>query len=91
MGIEASGEGAFSRTRSLKPDIVILEAQQEKSEPETLISRFFNDQREAKIVRLNLEDNTTICYLGYRCKVHSVDDLIKCILKFDGDAPVVPA
>lgn len=80
MGIEARGEEAFSHIRALNPDVIIVEAKERESEPEMLLSRFLHEHLQARVVLLNLEDNSCILYSGRRCTADSVEDLIKCVV-----------
>ncbi|MBI4522366.1 MAG: response regulator transcription factor [Deltaproteobacteria bacterium] len=80
MGIEARGEEAFSHLSELNPDVIIVEAKEGESEPEMLLSRFLHEHLRARVVRLNLEDNSCILYSGSRCTANSVEDLIKCVV-----------
>jgi DNA-binding NarL/FixJ family response regulator len=79
-GVEASGEKAFARIEALKPDVVIVEAEQEESGPEMLLSRFLHEQLKARMVRLSLKDNSAIVYCGRRCEANTAEDLVKAVL-----------
>jgi DNA-binding NarL/FixJ family response regulator len=79
-GVEQKGDEAFAHIRVLKPDVIIVEAEPTGFEPEKLLSRFLREQPRARMVRLNLEDNTAILYSGSRCTANSVEDLIQCVL-----------
>ena len=80
MGVEANGEEAFARIEALKPDVVIVEAEQGESGPEILLSRFLHAQLKARMVRLSLKDNTAIVYCGRRCEANTAEDLVKAVL-----------
>jgi len=79
-GVEKTSDKAFGRIKELKPDVIIIEADQRESEPEELFSRFLREQPNAKMVRLSLEDNTAILYSGRRCTANSVEDLMQCVV-----------
>ena len=79
-GVELKGDEAFAHIRVLKPDVIIVEADQSGFEPEQFLCRFLREQPRARMVRLNLEDNTAILYSGSRCTANSVEDLIQCVL-----------
>ncbi len=80
MGVEALGEQAFSHIRELKPDVIIMEADEGESEPEMLLFRFLKDRPEARLIRLNPENNSCILYSGWRRTANTVEDLLKCVL-----------
>ncbi len=79
LGVEARGKEVFSHIRVLNPDVVIVEADKKSSEPEIPFSSFFRDQCRARVIQLNLEDNTCISDSGCRCTLYAVEDLIKCL------------
>jgi DNA-binding NarL/FixJ family response regulator len=79
-GVELEGDETFAHLRALKPDVIIVEAEQTGFEPEKLLSRFLREQPRARMVRLNLEDNTAFLYSGSRCTANSVEELIQCVL-----------
>lgn len=78
-GVQVAGDEALAHIRRLKPDVVIVETEGEESEPEKLLSQFLREQVSAKMVCLNLQDNTAILYAGSRYTANSVEDLIRCI------------
>ena len=80
VGVEARGEKAFFAIRALNPDVIIVEAREDESEPEMLLARSLHDHLQAKVVRLSMEDNSCILYSGARCTANSVEDLIKCVV-----------
>ena len=80
MGVAVGDGKAFAQIKALKPDVVIVEAGRGESEPEMLLSRLLLERCQARVVRLNLEDNTCISYSGYRCTANSVEDLVKCVV-----------
>lgn len=80
MGVEANGEEAFAHIWALKPDVVIVEAEQGESGPEMLLSRFLHEQLKARVVRLSLKDNTAIVYCGRRCEAKTAEDLVKAVV-----------
>ena len=80
VGVEARGEKAFSSIRALNPEVIIIEAKEDESEPEILLSRSLHEHLQAKVVRLSMEDNSCILYSGARCTANSVEDLIKCVV-----------
>ncbi len=80
MGLERTSDKAFDRIKELRPDVVIIEAEQRESEPEELFSQFLREQPTVKMIRLNLQDNTAILYSGHRCTANSVEDLMQSVL-----------
>ncbi|MBI2998785.1 MAG: hypothetical protein HYY46_10125 [Deltaproteobacteria bacterium] len=80
MGVAVGDEEAFAQIKALKPNVVIVEAGRSEPEPEMLLSRLLLEQCQARVVRLNLEDNTCFSYSGYRCTANSVEDLVKCVV-----------
>ncbi len=79
LGVEARGKEAFARIRVLNPDVVIVEADKQESEPEIPFSRFLHDQCRTRVIQLNLEDNTCISDSGCRCTLYAVEDLVRCL------------
>ncbi|MGE5303418.1 MAG: hypothetical protein ACM3TN_08830, partial [Alphaproteobacteria bacterium] len=61
-GVEKTGREALDHIKRLNPDVIIVEAEQMGSEPEKLLSRFLREQHQARMVRLNLQDNTAFLY-----------------------------
>ncbi len=82
MGVEKKSDKAFARIKELRPDVVIIEAEERESKPEELFSDFLREQAAAKMIRLNLHDNTAILYSGRRCAANSMEDLMKSFLSF---------
>lgn len=80
VGVEARGEKAFASIRALNPEVIIVEAKEDESEPEMLLSRSLHEHLQAKVVRLSMEDNSCILYSGARCTANSVEELIKCVV-----------
>jgi DNA-binding NarL/FixJ family response regulator len=79
-GVEKTSDQAFARLTELRPDVIIIEAEQRESEPEKLFSRFLREQPNARMIRLSLEDNTAILYSGRRCTANSVEDLMQSVV-----------
>lgn len=80
-GVEKTGREAFDHVKRINPDVIIVECEQRKSEPEKLLARFLREQPKAKVVRLNLQNNTAFLYSGSRCTANSIEDLIESVLK----------
>ena len=78
-GVALKGDEAFARIKALKPDVIIVEAEPTGFEPEQMLSTFLREQPRARMVRLNLQDNTAIVYSGSRCTATSVEDLMQCL------------
>ncbi len=79
-GIAARSEEGLVQIRALKPDVIIVEAQEGMPEPCWLLTRLLREQPRARVVRLSLEDNTAALYTGRRWTANRVEDLIKGIL-----------
>lgn len=79
-GVEKMGREALAHIKQLNPDVIIAEADQGKAEPEKILARFLREQPKARMVRLNLENNTAVLYSGSRCTAKSVEDLIQSVL-----------
>lgn len=78
-GVEKTGREALAHIKRLHPDVIIVEAEQGKPEPEKLLARFLKEQPHTRMVRLNLEDNTAFLYSGSRCTANSIEDLMQSI------------
>jgi DNA-binding NarL/FixJ family response regulator len=85
-GIAPKSEEAFLHIRTVKPDVILVEAGEELPEPCWLVSRLLQEQPEARVVRLSLKENTATLYAGRRWVANRVEDLIKGILD-----PMVPS
>ncbi len=85
-GIAPKSEEAFLQIRTLKPDVILVEAGKGMPEPCWLVSRLLQEQPEARVVRVSLEDTTAALYTGRRWTANKVEDLVKGIL----DAMVLP-
>ncbi len=79
-GIAAKSEEGLVQIRALKPDVIIVEAQEGMPEPCWLLTRLLQEQPRARVVRLSLEDNTAALYTGRRWTANRVEDLVKGIL-----------
>lgn len=79
-------EEGLVQIRALKPDVIIVESGKGMREPCVLVSRLLQEQPEARVVRVSLEDNTAALYTGRRWTANRVEDLIKGILD-----PMVPS
>ena len=79
-GVEKTGREALAHIKQLNPDVIIVEAERGKAEPEKILVRFLREQPKARMVHLNLEDNTAFLYSGSRCTANSVEDLIQSVL-----------
>ncbi len=80
IGVEARGAAALSHIKALKPDVVIVEAEELDLQPEMLLSCFLQEEVEARIVLLSLRNNMAILYSFRRWQADSVEDLVKGIL-----------
>lgn len=78
-GMGLKGDEALGRIKVLRPDVIIVEAEPAGFEPEQLLWRFLHEQPRARMVRLNLEDNTAFFYSGSRCTAASIEELIRCL------------
>ncbi len=81
-GVEKTSDKAFARIKDVKPDVVIIEAEEGESEPDALFCRFLREQSAAKMIRLNLRDNTAILYSGRRCTADSIENLMQSFFRF---------
>lgn len=80
VGSAMQDRQAIDRIKGVDLDVVIVETGREKSAPEILLSRLLQERCQARVVRLNLEDNTCIFYSGRRCTTNSAEDLVQCVL-----------
>lgn len=82
VGFTGMGEGVFDEIKKLKPRVVIVDSG--KAIPELclcmLVSRLLQEQNEAKVVRVSLQDNTAALYTGRSWAANAVEDLIEAIL-----------
>lgn len=80
VGVSVKTRGALARIRKTEPDVVIIEAEKDKSDAEMLLFGLLREATEARLVRVSLEDNSVSCYLARRCTVSCVEDLADCVL-----------
>lgn len=88
IGVEARGAKALSHIRALKPDVVIVEAEEEELQPEMLLSCFLQEQMEARMVLLSLKNNIAIFHSIRRWRADTGEDLVKGILRAIGSPSI---
>lgn len=80
VGVGMQGRRALAQIRELQPHVIIVEAEKGMPEPCWLVTRLLQEQPEARVVRVSLEDNTASLYTGRRWVANRVEDLIRGIL-----------
>jgi DNA-binding NarL/FixJ family response regulator len=85
-GVAPKSEGALAQIRTLNPDVVIVEAEKGMPERCWLLSRLLQEQPQARVIRVSLEDNTATLYTSRCWTANRVEDLIRGILD-----PTVPS
>ncbi len=80
-GVEKTGREALAHIKRLNPDVIIVEGEQGKPEPEKLLSRVLREQPQTKMIRLNVENNTAFLYSGSRCTANSIEELMQSVVK----------
>jgi AmiR/NasT family two-component response regulator len=79
VGREADVDEAVERIKELRPDVVILDSADLVSDPTPAVMRILREGVRAKVIGLNLEDNTMCVYRGEQREVKGVEDLVEAI------------
>jgi len=79
VGREADVDNAIGRIKELQPDVVILDSGDPASDPTIAVMRILREGVGAKVIGLNLQDNTICIYRGEQRVVKEVKDLIEAI------------
>ncbi|MBM4467201.1 MAG: response regulator transcription factor [Chloroflexi bacterium] len=78
VGREADADQALERIKELQPDVVVLDSA-DLRDPMPVVMRIFREGVGAKVISLNLKDNTMHVYRGEQRVVKQVEDLVKVI------------
>jgi len=78
VGREADADKALERIKELRPDVVILDSA-DLCDPMPVVMRIFREGVGAKVISLNLKDNTMHVYRGEQRVVKEVHDLVEVI------------
>jgi DNA-binding NarL/FixJ family response regulator len=81
VGFTGTDEGALDQIKKLKPDVIIVDAGRAAPEPGLLLSRLLQEQREARVLRVSLQDNTAALYTGRSWTANAIEDLIEGVLE----------
>lgn len=87
LGRESDTEKAVEQIRLLHPDVIIVDAGEMQYAMNPLIMRILQENFAAKVIGLNLKDNTLCVYRGEQRPVHEVADLMHAI-ESDDDAQI---
>ncbi len=79
VGEETNAEQAIERIKELCPDVVLVEQNLTEDEPGSLVMRILSATPSAKIVALNLADNTIRAYHGEQKIPREIGDLLQVI------------
>jgi chemotaxis response regulator CheB len=86
VGMKAKGEEALNQIRALKPDVIVVEAEKKMPESCVLFFRLLEEQPQARVVRVSLEDNTVTHYTGRRFVLTQATDFTGVLLSGVRDA-----
>jgi DNA-binding NarL/FixJ family response regulator len=78
VGREADADQALERIKELRPDVVVLDSA-DLRDPMPVVMRIFREGVGAKVISLNLKDDTMHVYRGEQRVVKQVEDLVKVI------------
>jgi DNA-binding NarL/FixJ family response regulator len=79
MGREVDVDKAMERIRELKPDVVIVDSGDPACGPTPAVMRILREGVGAKVIGLNLQNNTICIYRGEQRVVKEVKDLVEAI------------
>jgi DNA-binding NarL/FixJ family response regulator len=86
VGREADADKALERIKELRPDVVVLDSA-DLRDPMPVVMRILREGVGAKVISLNLKDNTMHVYRGEQRVVKQVEDLVK-VIKADASGKV---
>jgi DNA-binding NarL/FixJ family response regulator len=78
-GRETDVDTAIERIKELRPHVVILDSADPACVPTPAVMRILKEGLEAKVIGLNLQDNTLCIYRGEQRVVEEVKDLVEAI------------
>jgi len=79
VGWEADVDKAVERIKELQPDVVIVDRGDPGCDPTLAVMRILRQGVVAKVIGLNLQDNTIRIYRGEQRVVKEMQDLIEAI------------
>jgi DNA-binding NarL/FixJ family response regulator len=79
VGREADADEAVERIKELQPDVVVLDSGAPACDPTMAVMRILREGVGAKVIGLNLQDNTMCIYLGEQRVVKEGKDLMEAI------------
>ena len=80
VGREADIDSAIARIKEVGPDVVIVDDGCATCDVHTIVIRVFQEQPRAKVIGLNLNDNTLRIYHEEQRIAHGVEDLKNAIV-----------
>ena len=84
VGRESDAERAIEQIKVLSPDVVIIDSSDTFAKACSIVARIFDEKLNAKIVGLNLNDNTLYVYHEEEKEIRGVDDLLRAIAMDSG-------
>ena len=79
IGRESDAERAIEQIRAVRPDVVIIDMSDTFAKACSIVARIFDEKLNAKIVGLNLNDNTMCVYREEEKEIHGVEDLMDAL------------
>lgn len=79
VGVAPNGGEALAQIESLKPDVVIVDAESEATEPGTVLSKMLQHRQSARVVQVGLENGAVTLYSGRKCDEAELNDLLESI------------
>ena len=79
VGRETDMDKAIERIKELQPDVVILDSGDPACDLTPAVMRILREGVGAKVIGLNLQDNTMCIYRGEQRVVEEVKDLVEAI------------
>ena len=79
VGRETDVDKAVERIKELQPDVVIVDSGDPACDPTPAVMRMLREGVGARVIGLNLQDNTICIYRGEQRVVKEVKDLVEAI------------
>ena len=79
VGVATERESALTQIRTIKPDVILVEADHGKPDPGTLLFTVVQDRGEGRVLSVSFNRNEAVLYTGRRWKASRARDLIEGI------------
>ncbi len=79
VGVATEREKALTQIRTIKPDVILVEADHGRPDAGTLLSTLVQDRGEGRVLSVSFNRNEAVLYTGRRWKATRARDLIEGI------------